>query len=28
MDLPSIIALKAIVRDFIGSIDKQSDNVG
>ena len=28
MDLPSITALKGIVRDFINSIDKQSDNVG
>lgn len=28
MDLPSITALKEIVRDFIGSINKQSDNVG
>ncbi len=28
MDLPSITALKEIVRDFITSIDKQSDNVG
>ena len=28
MDLPSIAALKEIVRDFIGNIDKQSDNVG
>ena len=27
MDLPSITALKEIVRDFIGSIDKQCDNV-
>ena len=27
MDLPSITALKEIVRDFISSIDKQSDNV-
>ncbi len=28
MDLPSITALKEIVRDFITSIDKQSGNVG
>jgi chemotaxis protein CheC len=27
MDLPSITALKQIVRDFISSIDKQPDNV-
>jgi chemotaxis protein CheC len=28
MDLPSITALKELVRDFIGSIDKQPSNVG
>jgi chemotaxis protein CheC len=28
MDLPSITALKEIVRDYIRSIDKQTDNVG
>jgi chemotaxis protein CheC len=28
MDLPSITALKDIVRDFIGDLDKQSDHVG